>query len=248
MRRKLVVACVRALFTGLGCSTCQMSELETASQKVDFPAVKKMIDKGANIEWLDRGNTPLEAALEKDNYDTAKYPVSRGANIGHAKRILKAAGPIASMTYVVKLDMLRHEPSGMPKYSAPIARPSYDPAQQLLPAVNDFEAKSMARSAAQTASDWLRAEIINTGAFSVIERSAMEAILKEQAYSMTECADTSCAIDWRIIDVEKGVAEFAHKETVSSMGYLDKGVARFAKNLALRSQGLAVKQGITCRP
>ncbi len=330
MRRKLVAVCLVVLFAVFGCSTYQMTELETASRKGDLPTVKKMIDKGAdvnsqegmalslaaenghadvvalllargakvnikkpsniplnlasanghrnivkllldkgaNIESLDRGNTPLVDALKKDNYDTAKYLVSRGANIDHANRILKAAGPIASMTYVVKLNMLRYETSGMPKYSAPVARPSYDPAQQLLLAVIDFEAKGVARSAAQTASDWLRTEIINTGAFRVIERSAMDTILKEQAFSMTGCTDTSCAVKvgkllsakkmligsiekWndrvfvngRIIDVEKGVAEFAHKETVSSMGDLDKGVARFAKNLALRTQGLPVEQG-----
>ncbi len=45
-------------------------------------------------------------------------------------------------------------------------------------------------------------------------------------------------INGRIIDVEKGVAEFAHKETVASVNDLDTGTANFAKNLARRINGL----------
>lgn len=238
--------------------------LNLASANGHKNIVKLLLDRGANIESLDRGNTPLVDALKKDNYDTAKLLVQRGANIDRANMILKKDGLLAGMASTAKLNMLRYETSVMPRIIAP--RPSYNPSEQLLLAVIDFDAKGISRNEARTASDWLRTEIINTGAFKVIERSAMDMILKEQAFSMTGCTDTSCAVrvgkllsakkmlignieKWnnrvilngRIIDVEKGVAEFAHKETVSSVNNLDKGVARFAKNLSLRIQGLPVE-------
>ncbi len=238
--------------------------LNLASANGHKNIVKLLLDSGADMESLDKGNTPLVDALKNDNYDTAKYLVSRGANIDRANKILRQSGPIASMTYMAKLNMLRYETSVLPAITRP--QTSYNPAQQLLLAVIDFEAKGISRKEAQAASEWLRTEIINTGTFKVIERSAMDTILKEQAFSMTGCTDTTCAVKvgkllsakkmlvgniekWkdrvflngRIIDVEKGVAEFAHKETVTSLDELDKGVARFAKNLALRTKGLPVE-------
>ncbi|HSV96380.1 MAG TPA: hypothetical protein VLM75_05520 [Spirochaetota bacterium] len=45
-------------------------------------------------------------------------------------------------------------------------------------------------------------------------------------------------INGPIIDVEKGIAEFAHKEAVSSMLDLDTGAANFTKNLAKRINGM----------
>ena len=79
--------------------------------------------------------------------------------------------------------------------------------------------------------------MINTGQYTVIERSEMGKILREQGFAMTGCTEVSCAvqagkllsarkmlvgtvmkldqsiiINGRIIDVEKGTAEFAQKE------------------------------------
>jgi hypothetical protein len=48
-------------------------------------------------------------------------------------------------------------------------------------------------------------------------------------------------INGRIVDVEKGVAEIAHKETVNSVKELDKGAINFAKNIARRANGLPVR-------
>jgi len=326
MKRIILIFCVLTMLSNLDCSTYQLVEIETASQKGDIQSVKKilstgadvnvhdgmplslaaenghvevvtyllsngakvnlkkqskiplnlaaanghrnvvklLLDKGANIESLDRGNTPLVDALKNDNFDTAKLLASRGANIDHANKILKEAGPIASIAYTAKLNMLRYETSGIPGINNP--RPSYDYTNQILLAVIDFEAKGISKKESQTASDWLRTEMINTGAFKVIERSAMDTILKEQAFSMTGCTDTTCAvrvgkllsakkmligniekwndriyINGRIIDVEKGVAEFAHKETVRTMDDLDEGVARFAEKLTLRTKGHPVE-------
>ena len=133
-------------------------------------------------------------------------------------------------------------------------------------AILDFEAKEgISKATVTTASEWITTEMINTKHFTVIERTAMNEILQEQAFSTTGCTETSCAvklgrllsarkiligsiakwrkkiiINGRIIDVEKGVAEFAHKESISSLDDLDIGVSSFAKNLSKRIQGYTV--------
>lgn len=132
-------------------------------------------------------------------------------------------------------------------------------------AVLDFEAKGIPNNTAQMASELLRTEIINTNTFEVIERSEMSKIFKEQAFSMTGAVNVSKAvkagkllsakkiligsitkwknkiiINGRLIDIEKGVAEFAHKETITSLDDLDKGVELYGKNLSLKVKGLPV--------
>lgn len=93
----------------------------------------------------------------------------------------------------------------------------------------------------------------------------MSKIFKEQAFSMTGAVNVSKAvkagkllsakkiligsitkwknkiiINGRLIDIEKGVAEFAHKETITSLDDLDKGVELYGKNLSLKVKGLPV--------
>jgi len=137
--------------------------------------------------------------------------------------------------------------------------------EKALLSVLDFEAKGISKNTAQMASELLRTEIINTNTFEVIERSEMSKIFKEQAFSMTGAVNVSKAVNagkllsakkiligsitkWknkiiingRLIDVEKGVAEFAHKETIISLDDLDKGVELYGKNLSLKVKGLPI--------
>jgi TolB-like protein len=132
-------------------------------------------------------------------------------------------------------------------------------------AVLDFQAKGIPYKIAEMASEWLRTEIINTQTFEVVERSEMQKIFKEQAFSMTGVVDVDKAvkagkllsakkiligsisqfygkiiINGRLIDVEKGTAEFAHKETINEIKNIDKGMKYFAENLSRRVKGLPV--------
>jgi len=132
-------------------------------------------------------------------------------------------------------------------------------------AVLDFQAKGIPSKTAEMASEWLRTEIINTQTFEVVERSEMQRIFKEQALSMTGVVDIDKAvkagkllsarkiligsisqfygkiiIDGRLIDVEKGTAKFAHKETIIEIKNLDTGMKYFAENLSRRVKGLPV--------
>ncbi len=135
-------------------------------------------------------------------------------------------------------------------------------------AILELKSKDISQATAARATEWFRTEMINTGKFIVIERSAMNEILKEQAFQMSGCTDTSCAVQvgkllsvrkiligsieiWRkkiivnarIIDVEKGIADCAHKEVIESLDNLDDGIALFARNLTQRIEGLPIIAG-----
>lgn len=138
-------------------------------------------------------------------------------------------------------------------------------AERMRLAIIDFTAKGISRADAEMVNDLLRGKMINTGEFIVLERSQMKEIMKEQSFQMTGTADTRFAVkvgrllsarkilvgtisQWRskilitgrIIDVEKGVADFAHDETIDNIEDLDKGISLFVLNLTSRIQGRSV--------
>ncbi len=129
-------------------------------------------------------------------------------------------------------------------------------------AILDLQPKSVSPNTASMVSDLLRTELFNTGLFIVIERSEMQTILKEQEFQAGGCTDTECAvqigrllsankmlvgtlgklgekyiINARIVDVEKGVMEFADNAKANSEGDLDTAVKEFAGKLANKISG-----------
>lgn len=123
-------------------------------------------------------------------------------------------------------------------------------------AVSDFTAKDVPLSTAMNVSELIRTELINTGRYTVIERSQMKEILKEQGFQQTGCTDVNCAVQMgkllsakkmlvgsimkmgtrfiitgRVVDVEKGVGERAAKGNANSVDQLDRGVTEFVDNL-----------------
>jgi len=63
--------------------------------------------------------------------------------------------------------------------------------KRLTLAVNDFVGKGVDASSATIISDRVRAELINSGKFRVIERSQMDAILKEQGFQQSGVCDSA---------------------------------------------------------
>jgi curli biogenesis system outer membrane secretion channel CsgG len=61
-------------------------------------------------------------------------------------------------------------------------------------AVMDFKAKGVSHTVADNVSELIRTELINIGKYTVLERSQMSEILKEQSFQMTGCTDVSCAV------------------------------------------------------
>lgn len=128
--------------------------------------------------------------------------------------------------------------------------------------VINLKADGVADRTARTVSNMLRTEFINLGEFTVVERSQMDAILKEQGLQQTGCTDQECAVQLgrlmsarkiligevspmgksiimtvRIVDVEKGFSEFAATEKAKSEDVLDIAVGSISRKIASRIKG-----------
>jgi len=242
------------------------TSLMYASMQGKPDMVKLLLDRGAdvNAQGADR-STALLFAVDKGYPVIIQTLLAKGADPNIKGQFGRYGGEILSS---LELAEKRGNTQIVQMLKAAQTKYVYKAKNEhmLLIAVIDFEPKGLSRQDAARVSEWLRTELINTNQFRVIERSAMNAILKEQAFAMPGCTDTSCAVQvgkllsarkmlvgsveyWnnkviingRIIDVEKGVAEFAHRETVNSIKELDTGATSFAKNLARRINGLPVE-------
>lgn len=81
-------------------------------------------------------------------------------------------------------------------------------------AIMNLEAKDVSQSEADTVSDFLRYDLLNTGKFEVIERTSMEKVLAEQKLQLTGCTSTECAIEiGKLLNVKKIIIG-----TVSKLG------------------------------
>ena len=71
---------------------------------------------------------------------------------------------------------------------------SFSSAQTTL-AILDFEGRNISQGEALTLTDRFRNEIIKTNKYIVVERSAMDEILKEQGFQQTGCTTNECAVE-----------------------------------------------------
>ena len=62
-------------------------------------------------------------------------------------------------------------------------------------ALLDLQSKNAPEGLAVAISDLLRVELIKAGAFEVLDRDNMAAILKEQAFQGSGCTDAACAVE-----------------------------------------------------
>ena len=129
-------------------------------------------------------------------------------------------------------------------------------------AVLDLQPKGVSKVLAGAVTDIIRSEMVKTGLFTVVERGQMNEILKEQGFQMTGCTDSACAVQVgkllsakkilvgettklgksivitvRIVDVEKGVADFAAKETAANEDALEEASRALSKKLIERISG-----------
>jgi TolB-like protein len=127
--------------------------------------------------------------------------------------------------------------------------------RQMRIAIYDFNARGVSRAIAERVSNWIRTAMI-CDEFAILERTQMEKIFIEHRFVMTGCTDSDCAvkigkmlsankvlvgtvekfgekyiITGRLVDVEKGIAEFGHQERVNNWTDLDKCAAMFAENI-----------------
>jgi hypothetical protein len=239
----------------------------------NFDIVKLLVDRGADVNLPCGADANLYDAVDSV-YFTALYIAiekskSQEENYNEIIRLLLNKGAIVYRKHIeasiynkgMDEETLRKLKEA---YTGNTITVKYN--EGLLLAVIDFEPRGLPRQDSTRLSEWIRTDLINSGQFKVIERAAMNEILKEQSFSLTGCTDTSCAvqvgkllsarkilvgtiesynnqifISGRIVDVEKGVAEIAHKETINSVKNLDKGASNFVKNLTKRINGIPVQ-------
>ncbi len=137
-------------------------------------------------------------------------------------------------------------------------------AEKMRIVILNLKAEGVADQTAKTVSNMLRIEFINMGEFMVVERAQMDAIMKEQGIQASGCTDQECAVQMgklmsarkilvgevspmgkslimtvRIVDVEKGVSEFAASQKAASEDVLDVAVNEIAEKLADRIRSTA---------
>jgi hypothetical protein len=71
-------------------------------------------------------------------------------------------------------------------------------------AVLEFEGSGISESESETLTDRFRSELVKTNAFIVLDRKRMKSILKEQAFQLSGCTSTECAVEaGKILNIEK---------------------------------------------
>jgi len=129
-------------------------------------------------------------------------------------------------------------------------------------AIIDFHAQNVSKQNAIKVTELIRNEMINSGKFIIIERAQMGAVLREQGFQQTGCTDVSCAVEigkllsarkilvgnvmkhgngiivtGRLVDVEKGVAEFSGKTISNKNDKVDLAIEKFCESLSDRIAG-----------
>jgi len=131
------------------------------------------------------------------------------------------------------------------------------PGEVLNVAVSDFTADGVSASDASVTSNLLRNALVNTGAFNVVEKSRMDAILSEQAFQQAGCTEQDCAVKLgkllnvkrmfigscgklmgefmvsvRVVDVESGKITFADDVKGESASNLKDAIKALAEKMA----------------
>ena len=128
-------------------------------------------------------------------------------------------------------------------------------------AVLDLKADGVSTKTASAISNMVRTDLVNARKFLVIERTQMNTILEEQGFQMTGCTDSACAVKVgklmsankilvgevnsvagklhttvRIVDVEKGVTDYAARESFTE-ATLEQGTSSLSRKLLARIGG-----------
>jgi curli biogenesis system outer membrane secretion channel CsgG len=115
-------------------------------------------------------------------------------------------------------------------HAAAPAVPAADSATHIpLIAVNGLDARGVTADEVATLTDVLRTELLNTGKYKVMERTQMEAILKEQGFqSSGACSDQQCM-------VEMGQLLGAEQLVAGSIGKVGKAYSINVRIISIRT-------------
>lgn len=149
--------------------------------------------------------------------------------------------------------------AGATAVTVPASAASTGPRDQVPIAVVDFTADGVSPSDASVISNLLRGALVKTGAFAMVEKSRMDAVLQEQAFQTAVCTDNECAVKLgkllavkkiivgscgklmgdffvtlRVVDVETGKIVTAEDIKGATSSEVQQGLKDFAGKLAER--------------
>lgn len=110
-------------------------------------------------------------------------------------------------------------------------------------AILDFQGKNVTQAEASVLSDKLRAEVSKLNKFQIMERDAMEQILKEQGFQQSGCTSTECAVEvGQLVGVRKMIAGTVGK--VGSTFLLTMRIIDVATGKVLESYDVDIRGSI----
>jgi len=147
----------------------------------------------------------------------------------------------------------------------------FSQSQKMHIAILDLSAGSdVSPALSRDTTDLIRTEMINLQLFTILERAQMKEILEEQGFQLSGCTETSCVvkigqilsankilvgtvskfgsvytINVRIVDIEKGVGEYAESITAKNQEEIPDNVKILVKRLSGRITGIYVGEGET---
>ncbi|HOS39709.1 MAG TPA: CsgG/HfaB family protein [Spirochaetota bacterium] len=135
-------------------------------------------------------------------------------------------------------------------------------------AVMDLTPKRVKPEVAMAIADIITGEVVKAGTFTVLERSQIKTILDEQGFQQTGCTDQECAVQIgrllsasniitgevskvgntilitvRVVDVEKGVSEFAATEMAATEDALVEAAMKLTAKLTAQMESKLVPPG-----
>lgn len=139
-------------------------------------------------------------------------------------------------------------------------------------AVLELQPKNTTKVVAGAVTDMLRSDIVGTKLFTIVERTQIDQILKEQEFQMTGCTDQNCAVQIgmllsanmiligevtkvsgehiitvRIVDVKLGSVEYAAKEKAKTEADLEEATRLISKQLVRLIRGEDIKFCVSAR-
>ncbi|MBD3241566.1 MAG: DUF2380 domain-containing protein [Chitinivibrionales bacterium] len=108
-------------------------------------------------------------------------------------------------------------------------------------AVTDLDAEGLDKSEVKVLSEQLRYELSQAGSFSIVERSRMEDILREQGFQQSGCTSDACAVEMgQLLGVSymvTGTVGKAGDYTIVNARIVDVGSAKVVVNERVKHSG-----------
>jgi hypothetical protein len=183
--------------------------------------VRLLIERGADPFMARQGMTPRTYARGNGHTALAEY-------------LLKA-----EQAWTIKT---------LGKVEKPVADTA-PPVKKFNIAVMELQSNALPAGDLDGLSNRLRADLFNTGVFTVLERSAMEEILREQGFQQSGCVSSECAVQaGQLIGVEKMVVGSVDKLGTAysvALRMVDVATGRIERTATADCNGCGIERVLT---